>query len=140
CAARHRVWIEHAYFFPPTPLLMCLADAAARGVDVRLVMPARSDVRSVQWAARGEYERWSALGIHIFEYGRHMLHGKATVVDDDWASIGSFNVNLITLRFASEINLFVHAPRFVDALARQIERDAAASTAIDVGWVRRQPV
>lgn len=138
-AARHRVWIEHAYFFPPTPLLMGLADAAARGVDVRVLTPARSDVRSVQWAARGEYERWLGLGIQVFEYGPPMLHGKATLIDDDWGSVGSFNVNLVTLRFASEINLFVRERRFVEALARQLDHDAAVATAIDAGWIRRQP-
>lgn len=136
--ARRRVWIENAYFFPPMPLLIGLANAAARGVDVRILTPARSDVRTVQWAARGEYERWIALGIQVFEYGRRMMHGKAIVVDDDWASLGSFNVNLVTLRFASEVSLFVRDPAFVAELAAKLEDDFAISTPIDAAWVRRQ--
>jgi cardiolipin synthase len=135
--AKSRVWIENAYFFPPAPMLRDLAEAARRGVDVKVIVPEGSDLPIISRAARSEFAQWLSAGIAIFEYGQRMMHSKFAVVDDDWCTIGTFNANATSLAMANEVNLFVHDPRFVARAAELFERDLAASTPVDQARARR---
>jgi phosphatidylserine/phosphatidylglycerophosphate/cardiolipin synthase-like enzyme len=117
------VWIENAYFFPPRPFVDALAEAAQRGVDVRVIVPRRTDLRSVRWAACAEYEDWLARGIRLFEFLPRVLHSKAAVIDDDWATVGSLNANVASLRWGNEVNLVVKNERFVRQTAALLEHD-----------------
>src|SRR6185436_10963869 len=92
-SARRRVFIENAYFFPPPALLLDLYAAAARGVDVRIILPGASDLPIMQRAARAEFGSWIDHGLRVFEYQPCMLHSKFAVVDDDWCTVGTFNAN-----------------------------------------------
>ena len=132
-AARSRVWIENAYFFPPRLFVDALADAAKRGVDVRVIVPRRTDLRSVRWAASAEYEEWLARGIRIFEFLPRVLHSKAAVIDDDWATVGSLNVDVASLRWGNEVNLVVKDERFVEQTAALLEHDFASSEELAPG-------
>jgi cardiolipin synthase A/B len=136
--ARTRVWLENAYFFPPRSLLDALAAAAARGVDVRVVCPGKTDLPSVRWAARGEYESWIARGIRVFEFMPRILHSKAAVIDDDWATVGSLNLNVITLWVVNELNLVVHERAFCADVVRYFEHDLSRSKEILPGQTRRR--
>jgi cardiolipin synthase len=125
--ARERVWMENAYFFPSSPLLARLVDAAARGVDVRVVLPADSDLRIIARAARAEYRDWLQAGLGIWEYLPTVSHGKAMLVDDRWSAIGTLNANPTSGRFSIELALLVQTRRFAEVLAAQLEGDMAQS-------------
>ena len=137
-AARERLWITNPYFAPPSGALTILTDAAARGVDVRLLLPGRSDVPLLRHAAHGTYARLLAGGVRIFEYTGAVLHAKTMVVDAHVAVVGSSNLDFRSLWFNAECNLLVRdagvaatlASHFVDALAEAEEITPEA-------WARR---
>lgn len=138
-AAQARVWIENAYFLPPHKLLDDLYEAAARGVDVQIIVPAASDVPSIAKAAKAEYAAWLTRGLKVFEYLPGVTHAKYAVVDDDWCTIGSFNLNPTSLVCSRESNLFVFEPRFVERVAAQFEHDRACSRPLTLAEVLREP-
>jgi cardiolipin synthase A/B len=137
--ARRRIWIENSYFFPPRPLLEALTAAAQRGVDVALLLPGDTDLPSVTRAARGEYAKWLARGIRIAELQRTVLHSKIAVIDDDWCTIGTFNINPTSVACVHELNVFVTDPSFVARVAEQIAEDFSASKPLTRDDVRRWP-
>jgi len=138
--ARGRIWWENAYFFPTTRVLRALADAAARGVDVRVLLPAHSDLPIVGRAAHAEYEQWLAAGLRIWEYLPTVLHGKAALIDDDWCTISTYNANPTATHFSIELALIVRQPRFIGALAAQIEHDMHRCREVTRQTLTRRPL
>ena len=104
-AARQRVWLANAYFFPPRVLLEALLAASRRGVDVKIIVPGVSDVPFIQYAARAHYRRWMAAGLELWEYQQVVMHSKYAIVDDNWCLIGTFNANVVSVAFAIEVAL-----------------------------------
>jgi cardiolipin synthase len=138
-SARRRIWVTNAYFCPPRELERELLAAAARGVDVRVLVPRRSDLPALQGAAFARYGRWLDGGMRIYEYQGPMLHAKCALVDDDWATVGTFNLNATAIAWVNETNLIVRMPRLVDELARLFEADQARSRPITArGHARRR--
>ncbi|WP_437991933.1 phospholipase D-like domain-containing protein [Sorangium sp. So ce145] len=131
--ARERVWIENAYFFPPAGMLKDLVDAAARGVDVQIILPGETDLPIIKRAARAEHAAWLDRGFTIFEYQRDVLHSKFALVDGDWCTIGTFNANPSSLSAVNEVNLFVFDPAFVAQVADMFSRDRADSRPVTRG-------
>ena len=116
--ARRRIWIATPYFIPSPSLLMALRTAANRGVDVRIVVPAKSDVPLVTWASRSFYPQLLEAEARIFEYQGEVLHAKAWLVDDTLSSVGTANVDSRSFRLSFEvIGLF---------LSDNLNRDLAA--------------
>jgi cardiolipin synthase A/B len=122
-AARERLWITTPYFAPPDGGLTILADAARRGVDVRLLLPGRSDVPIVRHAAHGSYTRLLRAGVRIFEYQAAILHAKTMVCDGHLAVIGSANLDFRSLWFNAECNLFIADDRTAATLESQFCAD-----------------
>ena len=106
-AARHSVWITSAYFAPPKAAIRILADAAHRGVDVRLLLPGPTDVPIVCHAGHGFFEDLLRLGIRIFEYRDAILHGKSLVADGYVSVVGSTNFDFRSFRFNGECNVVI---------------------------------
>ncbi|KYF80360.1 hypothetical protein BE11_27700 [Sorangium cellulosum] len=131
--SRERVWIENAYFFPPSGMLKDLVDAARRGVDVQVILPGRTDLPIIQRAARAEHAAWLDRGFKLFEYQRDVMHSKFALVDDDWCTIGTFNANPSSLSAVNEVNLFVFDPEFVARVADLFSRDRADSRPVTRG-------
>jgi phosphatidylserine/phosphatidylglycerophosphate/cardiolipin synthase-like enzyme len=92
--ARQRLWLTDAYFIGNVPYLQALRYAAADGVDVRLMLPSRSDIRWIGAASRSRYRLLLDAGIRIFEWRGPMLHAKTAVADGLWTRIGSTNLNV----------------------------------------------
>jgi cardiolipin synthase A/B len=138
--ARERVWLENAYFFPPAGFLRDLYAAAARGVDVRIIVPGETDLPSIKRAARAEHAAWLAGGLQIFEYQPANLHAKFGVIDGDWATVGSLNLNITALRWANEDHLIVYDERFVARVAELFEQDLGACRALRPGELGRRPL
>jgi cardiolipin synthase len=120
-SARHRVVIANAYFFPGYLLLRELRRAARRGVDVRLILQGEPDMKIVR-AASLLYEYLQRDGVRIFEYCKRPLHGKVALVDDQWATVGSSNLDPLSLSLNLEANLIVRDGDFNRDLAGRLER------------------
>ena len=110
--ANHRVWISTAYFWPSNRLRRALRRAARRGVDVRLLVPGPlTDAPAARSVARLFYARLLANGVVIYEYQPRFLHAKL-VLCDDWASIGSSNLDRWGLLWNLEANQEIDSPAF----------------------------
>jgi cardiolipin synthase A/B len=114
--AQKRVWIATPYFIPGTPILEALRTAAGRGVDVRVVVPGRSDVNFVAWASRSYYRPLVDAGVQIYEYQEAMLHAKAALFDDDLLSIGTANIDSRSFRLSFEVSCFLESADIAQAL------------------------
>lgn len=120
--ARQRIVLANAYFFPGYRFIRDLANAAERGVDVRLVMQGSPDRPVAVGAAAIVYEDLLAAGVRIFRYTERPLHAKVAVIDDHWATVGSSNLDPISLGFNLEANLFALDAALNAALSDSLER------------------
>jgi cardiolipin synthase A/B len=137
-AARKTFWLTNAYFAPHRGALPLLARAAARGVDVRLLLPGTSDVPLVRHAGHGIFRYLLERGVRIFEYETSVLHAK-TVVADRWVSmVGSTNMDFRSFHFNAECNVVVLDAAVALALERQFTLDLAGAREITrAEWDRR---
>jgi cardiolipin synthase len=121
-SARKRVLIANAYFFPGYLLLREMRRAARRGVEVRLILQGEPDMPIAKMASGLLYEHLQAAGVHIHEYCRRPLHGKVAVVDDDWATVGSSNLDPLSLSLNLEANVVIRDAEFAGQLRERLER------------------
>lgn len=119
---QQRIWITNAYFIPDNFLLKKLLDAAYRGIDVRILLPRKSDVLFMPWASNAFYERLLKAGVRIFEYLPTMLHAK-TLILDDWMLVGSSNLNHRSLLHDLEVDVNIRQNSAKEALERQFSLD-----------------
>ena len=119
-AARKEIVIATAYFFPGIQFRRALTAAAERGVRVTLLLQARVEYRLLHYASRAFYGQLLAAGVTIEEYHRSFLHAKVAVVDEEWATVGSSNIDPYSLLMAREANVFVRDPRFADQLRYEL--------------------
>ncbi|HEX4047257.1 MAG TPA: phospholipase D-like domain-containing protein, partial [Elusimicrobiota bacterium] len=138
-AAREEVSIANAYFIPDWRIRRALARAARRGVDVRVMVPGRSDSQAVWHAVRARYDGLLSRGVRIFEWQGPMLHAKAVVVDRVWASVGTFNLDHRSLQHNLEVNVNVLDREFAADLAGKFELGLAGSREITLDEWRRRP-
>lgn len=135
-AAQRRIIIANAYFFPGYRLLRELRRAAQRGVQVDLIMQGEPDMPIAQHAARTLYERLLRDGVRIYEYCQRPLHGKVAVVDEEWSTVGSSNLDPLSLWLNLEANLVIRDADFTAHLAQRlqalIDRHCRQFTAEDV--------
>lgn len=139
--ARVRIDLATPYFYPGRAFRRTLRNAAARGVKVRLLLQGKPDYRIAALAARVLYNDLLAHGIRIFEYTPAFLHAKVAVVDGDWATVGSSNIDPLSLLLNLEANVVVRDAEFADELSAQLEQAFAASLEVvapplRTGWRR----
>jgi cardiolipin synthase A/B len=135
--ARERVWITNPYFIPSQTIESALTLAALRGIDVRLLLPKKSDSRLVTLASRSYYASLLLAGVRIFEYERGFVHAKTMVVDEWVATIGSANMDMRSFNLNFELNAFVFDAELCQAVASQFEVDLEAATEVTVETERR---
>lgn len=117
-AAKKTAYIANSYFVPDGSIRRALMRAAKRGVDVRVIVPAHSDVEAVKFAGRAQYEKLLDAGVRIYEWQDGMFHAKTAVVDGQWCTTGTFNFDYMSLRYNLEVNASV-----LDAqVAAQVEQ------------------
>ncbi|RYF47648.1 MAG: cardiolipin synthase ClsB, partial [Comamonadaceae bacterium] len=104
-AARQRVVIANAYFFPGYRLIKEMRRAARRGVDVRLILQGEPDMPIVKVAASMLYHHLLNAGVRIYEYCERPLHGKVAIMDDRWSTVGSSNLDPLSLSLNLEANV-----------------------------------
>lgn len=116
--AERNVWMTCAYFIPDENFVEGLREAAARGVDVRLLLPAKSNHIVADWIARGYFSGLLESGVRILRYRDAMVHAKTATVDGSWSTVGTANVDRLSMTGNYEINLEV-----IDVgLAAEMER------------------
>lgn len=120
--ARRRVVIANAYFFPGYSFLRDLRNAARRGVEVSLILQGNPDMPIVQTAAAMLYEHLLHGGVQIYEYCDRPLHSKVALVDDEWATVGSSNLDPLSLAFNLEANLMIRDHTFNRVLSERLQR------------------
>jgi cardiolipin synthase len=119
--ARHRVVIANAYFFPGYRLIKEMRRAARRGVDVRLILQGEPDMPIVKTAASMLYHHLLHAGVRIFEYRERPLHGKVAVMDDRWSTVGSSNLDPLSLSLNLESNVIVRDEEFNATLSTRLD-------------------
>lgn len=120
--ARKRVVIANAYFFPGYAFLRDLRKAARRGVEVSLILQGNPDMPIVQTAAAMLYHHLLGGGVQIYEYCDRPLHGKVAVVDDEWATVGSSNLDPFSLSLNLEANVMIRDREFAGTLNASLQR------------------
>jgi cardiolipin synthase len=139
-AARKEVVIANAYFVPDLRTRLALAAAARRGVEVKVLLPGKSDVPSVWYAGRYEYDYLLQRGVRIYEWPGPVLHAKCAVVDGEWSSVGTYNLDHRSLLANLEVNFNVMDPAFAATLADQLKRDISQSPELQLSAWRKRPV
>jgi cardiolipin synthase len=123
-AARKTLYITNAYFVPNRGIRSLLCQAAARGVDVRVLTPgSNTDARSTWYAGRFHYEELLRAGVRLYEYGPTMVHAKTLVADEVWTSIGSMNFDNRSMKLNDEVALVAQDEALGHELHKMFLRD-----------------
>jgi cardiolipin synthase A/B len=120
--ARKRIVIANAYFFPGYRFVRDLRDAAKRGVEVALIMQGKPDRPISVWAASILYHDLLSSGVRIFRYTDRPLHAKVAAIDDRWATVGSSNLDPLSLGLNLEANVFILDEQFNATLQENLDR------------------
>ena len=139
-SAETSVSITNAYFVPDPQLLAALESAARRRVDVRLILPSRTDSWLVFHAGRRYYAQLLRAGVKIFERRGVILHSKTALVDGVWATVGSTNLDWRSFLHNQELNAVVLGAEFGRQVQAMFDKDLAASDAIDLAQWDRRPL
>ena len=138
--AQRHIYLSHAYFIPDRMILRGLLTAAARGVDVRILLPATSNHTVADWLARSYYTQCVTSGIHLLLYQHAMMHAKTATIDGVWSTVGTANLDRLSLVGNFEVNV-----EFYDeALAQQMEdifsRDSSNTRELTLEEWQRRPL
>ena len=128
--AEKKIWITNAYFIPDKHLLEALEYASYRGIDVRILLPRTSDIFFIPWASAYFYGRLLNSGTRIFEFKDRVLHAK-TLIIDDWAVIGSSNLNRRSLHHDLELDYSLQLSASKEELSKNFETDLKESEELD---------
>ena len=130
--ARVEIILANAYFLPGRRFRHALMDAAARGVKVTVLLQGRIEYLLQHYATQALYGSLIDGGVRIFEYRKSFLHAKVAVIDGQWATVGSSNIDPFSLLLAREANVIVRDIRFAATL-RQSLGNAIADGSTEVG-------
>jgi cardiolipin synthase len=138
--AQERVYLTNAYFVPDPQLMKALVDAAGRGVDVRLILPGRSDSPATYYAGRSHFSALLDAGVKIYERRGPLLHAKTAIVDGVWSCVGSSNLDWRSALDNDEVNAVILGHEFGQQMQAAFAADMVASDAIDLASWNRRPV
>ncbi|SED81941.1 phospholipase D-like domain-containing protein [Ruania alba] len=139
--AQHHIYITQAYFIPDREILGALINAAERGVTVRVLVPKVSNHVIADWAARTYYTQLLEAGVELWLFRGAMVHAKTMTVDGRWSTIGTANIDRMSMTGNFEVNLEI----FDDELAEHMEQVFAtdltnASRLTLAQWNKRRPI
>jgi cardiolipin synthase len=121
--AKKSVYLTTPYFVPDQTIITALQTAVMRGIDVKLLLPEKSDHRFVLLAGRSYYEDLLTCGVKIFEYTNGNIHAKMLVVDGEVVVIGSANVDMRSFSYSFEVNVNVYNREFANAAEKVFQAD-----------------
>lgn len=138
--AKRRAYIRNAYFVPDRSVRRALKQAAARGVDVRVLMPGTSDVEIVRHASRATWGTLLRSGVRLFEWQGGILHAKSAVVDGRWSTVGTYNLDYLSLRTNLEVNVSILNEEFGRAMEQSFLQDLRESSEVNPQAFRFRPL
>jgi cardiolipin synthase len=135
-AARNEIVIACAYFLPGRRFRHALLNAARRGIKVTLLLQGRVEYVLLHYAAQALYGTLLDAGVHIHEYHKGFLHAKVAVIDGNWATVGSSNIDPFSLLLAREANVVLKNASFATELHDHLNQAMAtgASEIIKQRW------
>ena len=138
--AREKVYITTPYFVPDPGMLMALKAASWRGLDVRILLPGASDMPLVQWAGRSYYIELLEAGVKLYEHHPGILHAKTMVVDGNWSTVGSANMDIRSFQLNFEVNVLVWGSEFADCMEKIFLTDLEESRRIFLDEIERRTI
>lgn len=136
--AKKRIYIETPYFLPPESIVTALQSAALSGVDVRLILPYRSDAVVTLYSSYSYFDHMFDAGVKVYLYQPGFIHSKVTVVDDDIAFVGSANMDFRSFEQNFEMNTILYDAEATRQLTEIFEKDLKQSELLDKGvWSER---
>ena len=140
--AKNKIWITNPYFVPDFRLTRAICKSARNGVDVKILLPNRSDIFGLKFATESFYHALLAFKVEIYEFRPTMLHAKILIVDD-WVSVGSFNLDFRSIFYNLETSAVLSDVKNVEIIKRQFAEDLLTSTKIELqswnerSWIHR---
>ena len=132
------VWMTHAYFIPDQDFVDALKDAARRGVDVRLLVPLKSNHIVADWISRGYFAQLLTAGVRIFRFRDAMVHAKTSTIDGSWTTVGTANVDRLSLQGNYEINVEIIDAGMAAVMEEIFRKDESHSLELTIGeWEAR---
>ena len=139
--ARKNIYIHTPYFLPPESLMTAIEMAALSGVDVRLMVPYKTDTILATAASSSYYQRVIEAGARIFIYRKNFLHSKAITVDNEIGIVGTANMDIRSFEQNFEVNAFIYDEDVAKNLRYAFERDTRLCKEIDLEtWKKRRPI
>jgi cardiolipin synthase len=138
--AQRTIDIANSYFVPDRHVRNALFRAVLRGVRVRVLVPAKSDVAVVQFAVEAMYDTLLRRGIELYCHHGPMMHAKTAIIDDRFATIGSYNLDERSFRKNLEVNVGVEDEAFATYVRKWFDRDVARATRVDLYEWRARPI
>jgi len=136
--AEHSIHMTNSYFIPDDQTVKALADAARRGVDVKLILPGITDSQMALYAQRYHYSGLLKSGVKIYEHSNSLLHAKTAVVDKVWSTVGSTNMDFLSLLNNDEVNAIILSQEFAAEMEKMFAGDLENSRHIQwVEWKKR---
>lgn len=122
--AHHHIYITTPYFIPDQQILQALIAASRRGVDVRVMVPKDSNHITADWVSRGFYGQLLDAGITILLYAASMIHAKTATIDGEWSTVGTANIDRLSLSLNYETNVEIFDPDFAAEMEKVFEADS----------------
>jgi cardiolipin synthase A/B len=136
--ASRNIYLTTAYFLPDQDFVDALKEAAERGVDVRLLVPLKSNHVVTDWIARGYFAQLLEAGVRIFRFNGAMIHAKTCTVDGSWSTVGTANIDRVSLTGNYEINVEIIDDAFAAVLEQVFATDQGNSLELTQGeWFAR---
>jgi len=139
-SAETQVYITNAYFVPDPQLLTALKEAVERGVDVRLLLPSKTDSNLVFYASRSYYDELLRAGVKIYERQDAILHAKTALIDGVWSTVGSTNLDWRSFLHNQEINAVMLGQDFGAQMQAMFAKDLESSKAITLDDWKKRPI
>ena len=138
-AATERIWISSPYFIPDRAIIKALQLAGLRGVDVRILIPAKADHILVYLAAFTYFENIAVTGVKFFRYNNGFLHQKVMLIDSLHATVGTANMDNRSFRLNFEISALISDKAFAQEIKMMFEEDFQNSNALDIAQISHEP-
>ena len=138
--ANSHVYLTHAYFVPDRALKAHLIDATRRGVDVQVLVPEHSNHVTADWLARRHFHELLEAGVRIFLYKHIMIHSKTATVDGVWSTIGSANIDRLSMLGNYELNMEVYSRTLASQMERMFDVDKTNAEELTLQEWERRPL
>lgn len=138
--AERSIHMTNSYFIPDDQIVKALTAAAERGVDVKIILPGITDSQLSLYAQRYHYSGLLKSGVKIYEHGTSLLHAKTAVVDKVWSTVGSTNMDFLSLLNNDEVNAVILNHEFAVEMEKMFVRDLANSRQIQWDEWKKRPL